>query len=64
MAAGSDLVGFGIGSDSYGERNSKPPFHGTDVLGSVGARNNLLWSVMVTFGGPGGGDELTFGGLG
>ena len=60
MAASGDLVGFGIGS-SYGERNSK---HGTGVLGSVGTRNDLLWNVMVTFGCPGGGDELAFGGLG
>ena len=59
MAAGGGLVGFGIGG-SYGEHNSKPPLRGTGVLGGLGARNDLLWNVMVTFGGPGGGDELAF----
>ena len=59
MAAGGGLVGFGIGG-SYGEHNSKPPLRGTGVLGGLGARNDLLWNVMVTFGGQGGGDELAF----
>ena len=49
MAAGSNLVGFGI-SSSYGGHNSKSPLHGTGVLGRLGARNDLLWNVMVTFG--------------
>ena len=56
-AAGGGLVGFGIGG-SYREHNSKPPLHRTGVLSGLGARNDLLWNVMVTFGGPGGGDEL------
>ena len=48
MAAGGGLVGFGIGS-SYGERNLKPSFHASGVLGGSGARNDLLRNVMVTF---------------
>ena len=64
MAAGGDHVGLGIGSGSYGDRNSKPPFHGTGVLGRVGALNNLLWYVMIPFRCPGGGDDLVIGGLG
>ena len=49
MAAGSGLVGFGISGV---------------VLSGLGARNDLLWNIMITFGCPGGGDELAFGGLG
>jgi hypothetical protein len=38
----------------------KPSLRETGVLGGLGARNDLLWNVTVTFGGPSGGDELAF----
>jgi hypothetical protein len=60
MATSGGVVGFWIGG-SYVAHNSKPPLRGIGVLGEFGARNDLLWSVMVTFGGPGGRDGLAFG---
>ena len=55
MTAGGGLVGFGI-SGSYGSIIQSHP----SVRPGLGARNGLLWNVVVTFGDPGGEDELAF----